>query len=483
MRARTWESYGTLCVSWLNENDRKAKIVAHRIEEVIDRGMCIGCGACGVATGGAIPIRLSTKRLYQADIDSVEHSQIRAGSRVCPFSDDSPNEDVLGAPQQNVSAESDSKLGYYTSLFAGRVENDEYLLGSSSGGLTSWLVEKLISDGHADAVIKVGASPGFSPELFHHEVSNSLPSSERRKSQYYATSLFDALTQIQDDERKFILIGVPCFIRAARALCQERPEYAEKLVFFVSLVCGHFKTQAFAESMAWQVGVHPTDLEEVDFRIKNFDRSSSDYDFGARERGDDSWKLARTASLIGGNWGYNAFQPEACNFCDDVVGETADVSFGDAWLPQYTVDSRGTNVVISRNELIDQILQKGAEELMISLDNLTREDAVQSQAGGFRHRREGLAVRLADDKYAGLSVPRKRVEPSLKVVNARRRALIRHRRRMGWESQKLFAEAVRNDDLNIYIQGMKKEINRYRRIELFSFNGIKRVVKRVVKRD
>lgn len=456
--------------------------MTHRIEEVIDRGMCIGCGACGVATSGAIPISISTKRLYQADIKSVEQSQIRAGSRVCPFSDESPNEDVLGAPQQNINTKADSKLGNYTSLFAGRVEDDEYLLGSSSGGLTSWLVEKLISDGHADAVIKVGASPGISPELFQHEVSNCPPSSEKRKSQYYATTLFDALTQIEDDDRRFILIGVPCFIRAARALCQERSEYAEKLVFFVSLVCGHFKTQAFAESMAWQVGVHPRNLEEVDFRIKNFDRPSSDYDFGARESGEDGWKLARTGSLIGGNWGYNAFQPEACNFCDDVVGETADVSFGDAWLPQYTVDSRGTNVVISRNELIDQILQQGAEEQIISLDKLTREDAVRSQAGGFRHRREGLAVRLADDKNAGLSVPRKRVEPSLKTVSAQRRALIRHRRRMGRESQKLFAEALRNDDLNIYLRGMKKEINHYRRIELFSIKGMNRGIKRVLKR-
>lgn len=456
--------------------------MTHRIEEVIDRGMCIGCGACGVATSGAIPISISTKRLYQADIKSVDQSQIRAGSRVCPFSDESPNEDVLGAPQQNIKTKADSKLGNYTSLFAGRVEDDEYLLGSSSGGLTSWLVEKLISDGHADAVIKVGASPGISPELFQHEVSNCPPSSEKRKSQYYATTLFDALTQIEDDDRRFILIGVPCFIRAARALCQERSEYAEKLVFFVSLVCGHFKTQAFAESMAWQVGVHPRNLEEVDFRIKNFDRPSSDYDFGARESGEDGWKLARTGSLIGGNWGYNAFQPEACNFCDDVVGETADVSFGDAWLPQYTVDSRGTNVVISRNELIDQILQRGAEEQIISLDKLTREDAVRSQAGGFRHRREGLAVRLADDRNAGLSVPTKRVEPSLKTVSAQRRALIRHRRRMGRESQKLFAEALRNDDLNIYLRGMKKEINHYRRIELFSIKGMNRGIKRVLKR-
>lgn len=42
--------------------------MTHRIEEVVRRGMCIGCGACSAATGGAIPIKLGTHRLYQADL-------------------------------------------------------------------------------------------------------------------------------------------------------------------------------------------------------------------------------------------------------------------------------------------------------------------------------------------------------------------------------------------------------------------------------
>ena len=37
----------------------------------------------------------------------------------------------------------------------------------------------------------------------------------------------------------------------------------------------------------------------------------------------------------------------ACEFCDDVVGETADMSVGDAWLPGYVSDWRGTSVVVS----------------------------------------------------------------------------------------------------------------------------------------
>lgn len=446
--------------------------MVHRIEETVARDICIGCGVCGAATQGAIPIRLSTHGLYKADLSGVNNENLRVGSRVCPFSDESPNEDFLGAPHESDSTIRDSKLGPFMSTFAGRVNDDQYLKGSSSGGLTSWVVDQLIRQGHADAVIKVGRPGPSESELFGYSSADKDKALDSRKSHYYASTLSDALSQIRNDDRRFILLGVPCFIRAARALCKEQPEYSKKLVFFIGLVCGHYKTQSFAESLAWQMGVHPNDLEDVDFRVKNFDRPSSDYDFGAKSRTSDEWSFARTGSLVGGNWGYNAFQPEACNFCDDVVGETADASFGDAWLPQYTADSRGTNVVISRSELIDQVLLGGLNQGDIHLEALTADDAIKSQAGGFRHRREGLAVRLADDISQGLSVPKKRVEPDSKIVPLNRRLLIRQRRHMAKRSQVLFEDALRRNDLSVFLEGMNREISRYRKIDAMNLKKL-----------
>lgn len=33
--------------------------------------------------------------------------------------------------------------------------------------------------------------------------------------------------------------------------------------------------------------------------------------------------------------------PRACNYCDDVFAECADVTCMDAWLPEYSQDHRG----------------------------------------------------------------------------------------------------------------------------------------------
>lgn len=439
--------------------------MTHRIEEVVRRGMCIGCGACSAATGGAIPIKLGTHRLYQADLRGVQEADRRLGSMVCPFSDESPNEDELGAPSLQEGATADPHLGCYTATLAGRVRDDEYLKGSSSGGLTSYVLGKLIEGGHIDGFLNVGI-PGPSPEeLFGYQISGLRGARSRRKSQYYANTMADVLRVVEGSDLRFALVGVPCFIRAARALVRARPEYAERLRFFVGLVCGHYKTQNFAVSLAWQVGVPPGELAEVDFRVKNPDRPASEYDFGARAKGSREWRTASTKSLVGGSWGHSAFQPEACNFCDDVVGETADVSFGDAWLPRFVEDPRGTNIVVSRNRLVESILVDGERKGEIDLFRLTPEEAVASQAGGFRHRREGLALRLADDVAMGLSVPRKRVEPDGRRVSRRRAQLLRQRRHMARLSHQLFAEALKSGDLEHFITGMRLEIARYRQLD------------------
>lgn len=460
----------------------------HRIEETVARGICIGCGACSAATGGAVRVQLGRTRLYEAVLDDASEPQIRSASRVCPFSDESPNEDELRAPRTDPAMISDARLGVHSRTFAGRVADEGYLMDSSSGGLASWLVDRLIAEGHADAVIHVGASNvDDDEELFRHGISNGENAGARRKSQYYATTMADALRVVTDTPQRYIVVGVPCFIRAARALGRENPVFNERLAFFVALVCGHYKTHAFADSLAWQLGVNPRDLAAVDFRVKHGDRTANDYDFSASSARTGHTVSAPVRTLAGGNWGHSAFQPEACNFCDDVVGETADVSFGDAWLPEFISYPYGTNVVVSRNRVIDGIFDAGAAAQAITVFDASADRVAASQAGGFRHRRDGLAVRLADDIAAGLSVPAKRVSPAQAVeVPPKRAKLIRQRRRMAARSHDSFLAALENDDLRIYLREYRREAARYRRLDVpfprRTLHSIKRIGRRLLDR-
>ena len=74
------------------------------------------------------------------------------------------------------------------------------------------------------------------------------------------------------------------------------------------------------------------------------------------------------------------------------------VTIGDAWLPENSNDSLGTKIITIRNESINKLFNKYKDE--INVDIIMSEQVYQSQAWGFRHRRDGLSYRLqlADQK-------------------------------------------------------------------------------------
>lgn len=428
------------------------------IEAVVQNGMCVGCGGCGVATDGRIPVTIRPRGYYEADLSGASPADLEIGSRVCPFSGVSKDEDeIAGGVFPDLP--SDRRTGTYRSMFAGRLSDDGALPDSSSGGLTTWIVRQLLDKGDVDGVIHVA---GTESPLFGYVVSHTdAEILAGRKSKYHPATFAEALNSIRGNGNRYAIVGVPCAIRSARLVASEDSVIGEQLAFFVGIVCGHLKSSAYAESFAWQLGVEPDDLETVDFRIKDPSLTSRQYAFGAKSRRTGEWVKKQTLSLVGGSWGHAVFQLNACNYCDDVFAETADVVVGDAWLSKYEIDWRGTNVVITRNPRIDELFIAGAEAGEFSYDELDVDAVARTQGGNFRHRREGLAVRLADDEKAGRWSPKKRVEPGYDHVTPERVDLIRKRRRLSEMSHDAFAEAKEKRELKVYLDAVLPLINDY----------------------
>ncbi len=207
-------------------------------------------------------------------------AELAAASRVCPWADESASEDDLASELLSDATSHHDVLGRYQDVYAGRVRDSSETLRSSSGGLTNWLVLELLRKDEVDGVIHVG--PSADP-LFSYRVSHTAAEVQaQRKSIYYSTSFAEALLSIRGNGKRYVFVGVPCFITAARHAAAEIPDLGQQLRFFVGLVCGHLKSQAFAELLVWQVGVPPKSCRRVDFRVKRPDRPASNYDFGAR---------------------------------------------------------------------------------------------------------------------------------------------------------------------------------------------------------
>jgi coenzyme F420-reducing hydrogenase beta subunit len=423
-------------------------------KDIIESGLCIGCGSC-VAQAGSAEI--------QMQFDSYGHLKPKAPAqwlsqesesftRTCPFSLGAANEDQIASELYEKAEYLDVHLGRFQAAYVGHVAEKNFRTLGSSGGLVSWVAAELLRKGLIDGVVHVVAEkdPQNQERYFHYRISKSETQIlEGAKSRYYPIELSGVLQMIRETPGNYAVVGIPCFIKAIHLLRREDPLFRERIKFTLGLFCGHMKSARFVESFAWQMNVPSKDIKQVDFRYKDPNRPANLYNAmltltDGSVVNKDWWHLAD------GDWGAGFFMNSACNFCDDVVAETADISFGDAWVEPYSSDGRGTNVAVVRSQIIAAMIQTAIREERLQLDAVSGEFVAQTQAAGFRQRREGLAYRLTWAK--GRSKTRKRVVPDSQTPTAQRKLIYRLRYFISAGSHTMFRFARKQKSPQIYLR-------------------------------
>ncbi|MEA5509372.1 Coenzyme F420 hydrogenase/dehydrogenase, beta subunit C-terminal domain [Crocosphaera sp. UHCC 0190] len=444
-------------------------------DKVVDGGYCIGCGACASINNPQIQIKMNKYEQLQATlIDSEATDQSSPDisvQTICPFSDKSLNEDQLGQELFSQDCKYDEKLGYYLETYAGYVNEGDYRHYGSSGGMGSWIISQLLSKNLVDGVIHVKENAASSEDkrLFKYDLSTTLEDIQKgAKSRYYPVEMSEVIKIIREKPARYAIVGIPCFIKSIRLLVRQDPVIAERIKFCIGLVCGHLKSTAFAKMFAWQCGIEPDNLLSIDFRKKLLDAEANKY--GVEVTGIKNGEVVTIARPVQdfsvggflGDWGMGFFKYKACDYCDDVVGETADISIGDAWLPQYVKDSQGTNIVIVRHPILYNLIEAGKESGELKLDCLSPEQVLQSQAAGFRHRHDGLAYRLHLADKQGTWRPNKRIKPQENHLDEKEQKRFYLRTIMAEESHLAFQEAYQKDDISIFEKRMMPIVEEYK---------------------
>lgn len=433
------------------------------LQKVVDGGYCVGCGVCA-AFDNRIKIVFDNSQRLVASLPEDGGSGVAAS--VCPF--------VAGNPDENRISDrfftsedhlSDSRIGKYLSTWAGWVSEGEFREKGSSGGVGTWLLAELLDKNLADFVVNVTEkSQDHNGPLFHFSVQSSRQGVlDNAKSRYYPVEMSQVIKQVLNTPGRYAFIGVPCFIKALRLATLADPVLAQRVQFTLAIVCGHLKSAAFAESIAWQLGIEPGHLRSIDFRAKLPGRPASRY--GVKVSGthkNDNLEVQQPMEgLLGANWGHGLFKLKACDFCDDVFGETADATLGDAWLPRYDTDYRGSNLIVARSHQLQQLLMDGADSGRLNLQPLPVDLVAAAQSGGLRHRREGLAYRLWLTDVAGQWRPEKRVKASRNHLQPHMQEIHRLRYQLGQSSHELYQQAKQHGMWSEFVNSISPLIKTY----------------------
>lgn len=438
--------------------DAAAGLVSPR--EIVRSGLCIGCGSCVAGQAGAAMRWDRHGQLKPAGPRDWYYARSASFSRTCPFSPTAADEDMLAASRLPAAPRHDPRLGRFERAYVGHVAESGFREQGSSGGLVSWVAAELLRTGEVDGVAHVvPGDPGQGEPFFAYRLSRS--EAEVRsgaKSRYYPIELSSVIEAIRATPGRYAIVGIPCFIKAIQLLRANEPIIAERVTHTLGLFCGHMKSAAMIESFAWQLGAEIDRVRSVDYRLKDPDRPANWYraqlglSDGSAVAG-DWWDLAD------GDWGAGFFQNSACNWCDDVVAETADIAFGDAWVEPYSSDGRGTNVVIVRTPELLGMVEAAIADGRLELGQVDADFVAETQAAGLRHRREGLAWRLGRPRR-GVR-PRKRVAPDGQALPLRRRLVYRMRWRISAASHALFSAARTLKSPRLYIVGARAALALY----------------------
>lgn len=366
--------------------------------EIIESGLCIGCGSCAAqAASQGVRMRLDSDGLLKPKGPSAWY---RKGSpsfaRTCPFSPTAPNEAQLSLERYPEAKKTHTGVGRFNTAYVGHAAEWNYRGQGSSGGMVTWVAAELLRRGWVDGVAHVVAAddPHVEARYFKYRLSHSEAEvRDGAKARYYPIELSNMLQAIRGAPGRYAVVGLPCFIKAVHLLRREDPLLRERIVYTLGLFCGHMKSARFVESLAWQMHVPLKEVRRVDFRHKDPNRPANWYNAmltlnDGRVAHHDWWHLKD------GDWGAGFFMSHACNYCDDVVAETADISFGDAWVEPYASDGKGTSVVMVRSSLLDLLIGEGIRDGRLELEEVDGAFVERTQAAGIRQRREGLAYRL-----------------------------------------------------------------------------------------
>lgn len=350
--------------------------------------MCTGCGACASEPDSGLRMAFNADGYIfpKAVAAKIDPNAVR----VCPFNP---------APEEAVRDE--TRIGEiffpaarHVHPRAGRFENsyvgycDPLRKTSSSGGMATFVLTKLLALKIVDEIFVVtgDGEKGYAYAFFD-KVEDITQTS---KTRYFPVTLEKLFDEIGGRPGRVAVTGVGCFIKAIRLKQHYRPALKQKIAFTVGIICGGLKSALYTDHLAQAASIEG-DYRAPQYRVKNPSSGASDYIFAAHDADNNEHRVRM--KTLGDMWGSGLFKSKACDFCSDVTTELADISVGDAWLPEYVTDGMGHSIMVTRTALADYIVRSAASSGEIELEEIGIDRVLTSQAGGMNHKLGGLLFR------------------------------------------------------------------------------------------
>ena len=376
--------------------DSVTSAVPLTLDQIVENGLCIGCGLCRSIAGPDQVDLVMTPEGRERPVArrALSLSTLVRINAVCPGTR------IGGAAPggQSDTAVRDTIWGSAERLRIGYAGDPVVRFRGSTGGVLTALGQFLLTSGRVKFILHVGASksaPMRSERRLSFDAAAVLDGAGSRYGP--AASLLD-FSQILERGEPFGLIAKPCDITAARNLGRVDPRVDRYMRYALTLVCGGASDLRKSEEVLQRFNIRENELAL--FRYRGYGNPGP-----TRLETKDGRAFELTYQQLWEDESKWMIQPR-CTICPDAIGQGADIAAADTWPGGGPVgEDEGFNGIIVRTarglELYDAAVAAGALRIERAL---TFRDLDQFQPHQVRKRR-ALWARLQGMKIAGKPVP------------------------------------------------------------------------------
>ena len=343
------------------------------IASVVRDGLCTGCGTCiALCPKEAIELTLNEKKgIYIPKLNEEKCNNCGVCFKVCPGHEvdfKALNLEIFGKESENIL------IGNYLNCYTGHATDYNIRYNSASGGLVTQLLIFALEEGIIDGalVTRMKKDKPLEPEPFIARTPEEII--EARGSKYCPVPANVALREILEAEEweRFAVVGMPCHIQGVRKAEQVNTKLREKIILHLGIFCNHAPNFWGTKLLLQRLKVREDEVIKLDYRGEGYPGSMK-----------ISKKSGELLLLLPDYWSFVGtyfFYPARCLMCSDGICELADISFGDAWLPELSDDKIGKSIIVSKSEIGEKILQMMKLKNKIELTEVGVEKVIQSQA-------------------------------------------------------------------------------------------------------
>lgn len=307
------------------------------VAEVVGKKVCCGCGACFVVCPTSCIELVYGERYNYPRVDAERCIECGKCLEVCPSAFLLRGTDP-GFLDEPAKASYDCRLIYSV--------DDRIRLDASSGGFITGLILHLMDKGLVDGGI-VAKCEGEKPLVARSFIATDRRSLlSARASKYAPVSSCAVLGEVLERPGRYVFVGTPCMVQAARRLQKLLPELEERIVLSVALVCAgmasRLGTKRYIEG---EGGVDIKDVRRICYRGDGWP--------GRFRVFGDKDVLLMDRPLLGGSLihvvPYDHYL--RCWNCLDHWGRFADIAVSDPWTQEMVENERkGKSAIMVRTE-------------------------------------------------------------------------------------------------------------------------------------